>query len=307
MINNKNYVILSLELHLFFVRIMKEHSIFLEAGFTPKNSKLAKEADSYKHKFEELLIETIKLSKGIVRENVIDSEEFFTDYTLIMERKTEQFTGIKINQKITLMELELHRAEHKPIKPEIIKSVKQLNKKAKKLVDELIEFKEKVLEQVSCCEIFTTNYPAVIEHILHEAKFYRDYIDDVENGMDIEHLKNKDIKEAELFWNEIMMEHAETIRGLLDPSEKKLIEKANEFAKEYEDLLEKVKNMTSETIDNITMESLNETIKFRKFKETGTKGICECEIKSIILPLLADHVLRESNHYIRVLENYKMK
>ncbi|WP_334291621.1 DUF2935 domain-containing protein [Metaclostridioides mangenotii] len=38
MINGQKYVVLSLELHLFFARIMKEHGVFLEAGFTPKDS-----------------------------------------------------------------------------------------------------------------------------------------------------------------------------------------------------------------------------------------------------------------------------
>lgn len=31
------YIATSLELHLFFGRIMKEHSLFLRAGFTPAN------------------------------------------------------------------------------------------------------------------------------------------------------------------------------------------------------------------------------------------------------------------------------
>ena len=40
-----NYVIKSLELHLFFGRIMKEHSFFLKAGFTPANSSFSDKAD----------------------------------------------------------------------------------------------------------------------------------------------------------------------------------------------------------------------------------------------------------------------
>ena len=32
--NNNEYIRLSLELHLFFDRIMKEHSLFLETSFT---------------------------------------------------------------------------------------------------------------------------------------------------------------------------------------------------------------------------------------------------------------------------------
>lgn len=45
MINQEQYVIWSLELHIFFGRIMKEHSFFLEAGFTPANPNFSKVAD----------------------------------------------------------------------------------------------------------------------------------------------------------------------------------------------------------------------------------------------------------------------
>lgn len=49
-------------------------------------------------------------------------------------------------------------------------------------------------------------------------------------------------------------------------------------------------------------DSLEETLKFRDFKAAGTEGISQCRIRSVILPLLADHVLREANHYIRLLK-----
>lgn len=73
MLSREKYITLSLELHLFFGRIMKEHSFFLEAGFTPKNTKLSKEADNYKVNFEKLLLDTVKLSNGRIRQAVIDS------------------------------------------------------------------------------------------------------------------------------------------------------------------------------------------------------------------------------------------
>lgn len=56
-------------------------------------------------------------------------------------------------------------------------------------------------------------------------------------------------------------------------------------------------------MDSLTEKSLQETLKYREFKEAGTEGILSCSIASIILPLLADHVLREANHYIRILES----
>lgn len=36
------YAVQSLELHLFFGRIMKEHALFLRAGFTPANESFSK-------------------------------------------------------------------------------------------------------------------------------------------------------------------------------------------------------------------------------------------------------------------------
>ncbi|MGN0508140.1 MAG: DUF2935 domain-containing protein, partial [Ruminococcus sp.] len=41
---------------------------------------------------------------------------------------------------------------------------------------------------------------------------------------------------------------------------------------------------------------------FKEFKKAGVQGITGCKIRSLILPLLADHVLREANHYIRLLK-----
>lgn len=302
MINDQKYVILSLELHLFFARIMKEHSIFLEAGFTPKDSKLAKEADNYKLQFEEILSDTIRLGNGIIREDVLDYGEFFTDYTLSSEGKTQKLTGIAINQKLTLMELKLNCEKMKHINSETVKNVKKLNKKVFKLVECLINLKIRVLDSVLSCELFTTNYPSLIKHKIREAKLYQSYIVALENKEDIEDI---DIKATEVFWNEIMKEHALFIRGLLDPSENTLINTADKFAKEYKDLLEKINSMTDVIMSDVTNEILYETINIRDFKQAGAKGIDECKIQAIFLPLLADHVLREANHYIRLLENYK--
>ena len=94
-----------------------------------------------------------------------------------------------------------------------------------------------------------------------------------------------------------MKEHAEFIWGLLDSSENKLIMTANKFANDYNNILKKYLNNPT-TLTNI---SLQETISFRDFKIAGEEGILNCQIKSIIIPLLADHVLREANHFIRIL------
>ena len=175
-----------------------------------------------------------------------------------------------------------------------------LNETAITLLEGLINLKERLLRDVLNCRVFTANYPLLIEHIIREAKLYRQYVVMLQRGEDI---NSQNMKQVELFWNQIMMEHALFIRGLLDPTENDLITTADSFAKEYKKLIEEAKNMTNETIKSVTDKTIVETQKYIEFKTAGTEGISECKIRSIILPLLADHVLRESNHYFRILKS----
>jgi len=296
MINEQQYVVLSLELHMFFGRIMKEHSLFLEVGFTPPNADFSRTANQYKNQFESVLSSAVQLGTGIISPKVVTSGEIVTDYTLGTEQKTQKFTGISINQEITRQESGLYGNMNPQITPILMQQVKNLNMKTKPMIDGIIEFKKRILNAVLSCDMFTVNYPLLIEHILREANMYRTHLIALENGED-----PHDIKDTELFWDQIMMEHALFIRGLLDPTENELIITSNDFASEYYKLMQEAKMATDLTIKSITDKTLQETIKYRDFKEAGTKGIAGCKIRSIILPLLADHVLRESNHYIRLL------
>lgn len=292
----ERYVIFSLELHLFFARIMKEHALFLKAGFTPVDKDFANEAEFYKREFETLLRRAVLLSNGVVSGQVLDSGELLTEFTADAEKQTQCFTGIRIDREITRMESLLRCSGSVRITPALCRQVKQLNQTALHLLRDLIGFKENILNRMLHCRMFTMNYPLLIEHIIREAKLYQTFVCNAEHGTCLD---GQSMKETETFWNQIMMEHALFIRGLLDPAENELVETSNTFAQEYAALLARAR--TANDAAMVHRESLNETLKFREFKTAGVKGIENCEIRSIILPLLADHVLREANHYIRLL------
>ncbi len=297
MITDEKYIVSSLELNLFFARIMKEHAIFLEAGFTSKNLDYIKTADNFKIAFESILLSAVKLSNGIISNEAINSNELVTKYTLGTEEKTEKFTGININKEITQLESRLYGSLNPNISPQLKNSVKRLNNEVINLVTELIDFKTNILNHQLSCNMFTLNYPLLIEHILREAKLYKSHLESLENGNAID----DNLLATELFWDQIMMEHAQFIRGLLDPSEDDLIKTADNFANEYKQLLMEAKLTNNNAMPKLTYDTVEETLKFKNFKDVGTKGISECKIRSIILPLLADHVLRESNHYLKLL------
>ena len=295
----ENYVTLSIETHLFFARIMKEHALFLEAGFPCKETQWIQRADRLRNEFENLLRQVMQFNCGLMNHEILKSQELVTQFTLQAERRTSQLTGISIDHRITMAEQQLEADCSGNRHKRMIRSIDQLNRKAIHLLDELIGFKESILREVEEGCLFTFNYPLLIQHILREAKLYRSILTDL---VEDQRVSYKKIRDQEMFWNQIMMEHAWFIRGLLDPTETELIESADHFAVEYGELLEMARTQNCKAMDGIRRKSLEETLKYRNFKEAGAEGILNCEIASLILPLLADHVLREANHYIRILE-----
>ena len=293
-----NYVTMSLETHLFFARIMKEHSLFLQAGFQPPGEAYRRKADWFRRRWEDFLRRVVRLSNGMVADEVLCSGEVVTEFTEKAERQTSRLTGIPIDSAITEAEHRLREGCVRQETSQMVCRVRQLNNEALQLISGLLELKQSILEDVTCCRLFTANYPMLIEHIIREAKLYYETIEELNaNGQMCPACQ----KGLEAFWNQIMMEHALFIRGLLDPSEVSLIETADEFAQDYRELLEQARAKGCRTMDEMTRKTIEETKKYRDFKAAGTKGITECEISSLILPLLADHVLREANHYLRIL------
>lgn len=295
----KNYAILSLETHLFFSRIMKEHSLFLEAGFPCKNHIWMQAADWFRKQFEILLLETVRISSGNIHGSILTSNELVTEFTIPAEKRTQCLSGIPIDHRISIMEQNLQAGCGLSGNRALDRAVFRINQRSLRLLDGLIAFKENILREVNCGGLFTVNYPLLIRHIIREAGLYRDTVEKIQqNKCD----SYESLYQTESFWNQIMMEHALFIRGLLDPSEAALIDTADGFAADYQKLLEMAQQQDCRANSSLAEMSLAETLKYREFKTAGTEGILENKIVSIILPLLADHVLREANHYIRILE-----
>lgn len=84
----REYVTPSLENHLFFGRIMKEHALFLQAGFTAGETGYRKKSGCYREEFEKILWQIVRLADGMVGEDVLSSGEVFTEFTVMAEQQT---------------------------------------------------------------------------------------------------------------------------------------------------------------------------------------------------------------------------
>jgi hypothetical protein len=301
MLSSNEFVKQSLDIHLFFARIMKEHSFFLEVGFTPKDSSMSAQANAFRMQFDALLSETVMLSNGVASPSVLQSGEVVTPYTMNAEMLSSYYTGVQIPTNLTQAETGIAGGGTAAVYPMLEQRVYMLNQKALALIAALIQFKTILLNGVLSCRIFTVNYPLLIDHILREARLYHQTVQRIQSREDID--VTKDAYEQETFWNRIMAEHSKFIRGLLDPTENDLFKIANDFGNQFDKLTDEAKQAMDKTLPlaKVTEKSMKATKEIRDFNTKGTQGLLECKIKSIIIPLLGDHVLRESNHYLRLL------
>ncbi len=294
--------VLSINLNLFFLRIMKEHCIFLEANFMPKDENLADQAGNMKRDYENLLMQAIPMADGVVSPSALKAGQFFTPYTAQTERLTCHFTGIPINSNITVREKKISTGDSGPLPSNIDAKIKLLNDDSRRLTAKLRDFKKNLLSDVVNCRIFTANYPLELHHMAEEANHYLKLLDALDNSENIMQVKN--LTDQVSFWDKNMAEHNLFAAGKLDPTEESAIEKSRKAAQEFDRLASKAKTIRKnpESVLGTIRESLNAARKLQEFQTGALKGIMDCKIQSIIIPLIADHHMRETAHFMWLLE-----
>ncbi|VBB07783.1 Hypothetical protein LUCI_3048 [Lucifera butyrica] len=236
----------------FWLRIMKEHSLFMKLGFACKDAGLICEAEQFYGEFAAFEKEA----------QCIDCDEQFMAFV-----------------------------------EKIIVAVKNL-----------FAFKRHVLHLIVHCEIGGYNYPLLIDHLSREAMYFLKLLEKIQDG-DMKHPVDSIVSDN-VFWLRHMADHARFIAGLLDPSERDFVEKANDFAVQFEKLQLQARDLDSmlwhsapdNNLVRFEKDVTKATAKLRDFKMAARDLIAACKIVSLIPPLLADHVLREAEYFLQVLE-----
>lgn len=173
-------------------------------------------------------------------------------------------------------------------------------------------FKRKVLGLILQCQLpGGNNFPLLVDHVSREANYFRNRLEELNKGR-LEALPDAIINEN-VFFLRIMADHAKFIGHLLDPSERKLVEQAREFSHDFDQLLFQAKDLESMRPQSQTVPLLDQFLdqnrvsvkSLRDFKKTARELIEACRIKSIIHPLLADHVFREAERFLFIIDLFE--
>jgi len=300
LLSNAEFVSVSLEINLFFQRIIKEHLFFVETSLPPVETAAIQEAGKLKQGFEQLLGHTVYYADGVISENAIRSNEFVTPYTLEAEKLNSMLTGKSLSTRITEAEYALKSGSGGQFRQWPDDIIEEINNRSYKLLKEVISFQEKLLASRLECRIFIFLYPDLLDHVNHESEYYLEILENLRRRR----LPDKTLCNELNFWNHIMEEHAMFIDGMLDPTEEKLKNTARETAEAFEKL---TKECVETAARQIIQSSARTAEGIRNYKKAATEGLLQCKIRSVIPPLLADHVLREANHYLRLLDDLRQR
>ncbi|CAJ1002644.1 MULTISPECIES: DUF2935 domain-containing protein [Brevibacillus] len=174
------------------------------------------------------------------------------------------------------------------------------------------KFKRRVLDLIIRCKIGGNNFPLLVDHISREAAYFMNRLEQLNTGT-LDPLPDAIINEN-VFFLRIMADHAKFINHLLDPSERKLVEQAREFSHDFDQLLYQAIDLNSMRPQSQTLPLLEQFVdqnrvsvrQLRDFKKTARELIEACRIKSIIPPLLADHVFREASRFLEILDAFEV-
>jgi hypothetical protein len=237
----------------FWLRIMKEHALFLGEGFNRKDIQHIQQADRFFHYFEQ------------------------------QEKKAYQV-------------------------PNNVSLVRKLNEESIELVHGFRNFKRNLLILIINCKISGFNFPLLVDHIAREAEYFMRTLTKFNQGI-LEPIQDAIINEN-VFWLRIMMEHSRFIGSLFDQSERNLVRTALKFGDDFETLLNQARDVESmlyhkqptyPIIGKMNKDSENAATELRNFKKTGLELIQTCQVRSVINPLLADHVVREADHFLYMI------
>ncbi|MDF2937523.1 MAG: hypothetical protein K0Q90_2896 [Paenibacillaceae bacterium] len=190
--------------------------------------------------------------------------------------------------------------------------IRRFNTEVFVAVSHIWAFKRKVLGLVLTCKLpGGNNFPLLVDHISREANYFRNRLSELNQGR-LEPLPDAIIDEN-VFFLKIMADHAKFIGHLLDPSERKLVEQAREFSHDFDQLLYQALDLSSMRPQSQTPPLLSQFLdqnkvsvtSLRDFKKTARDLIEACRIKSIIHPLLADHVYREAERFLTLIEMFE--
>ncbi len=163
--------------------------------------------------------------------------------------------------------------------PRIIGAILPLTKK-------LRAYKMQVLKTLNSGQWIGWIFPLFARHIILELDYFVDKL----NGIPYSD------RDEITFWNIINGEHAGFAAHLLDPSERELFTKGEDLSQKFENIVKSEKEMMLQI-------SLKAAKALDAYNKTAREAAGKNQLRSVIHPVLLNHVIREGQRSIKTLNS----
>lgn len=173
------------------------------------------------------------------------------------------------------------------IQPATSREMIQFNEKVITRVADVRNFKQEVLLRIILGRSAGFNLPLLVDHIRREAEYFISTLTRINKGID-DPIEAAIVREN-IFWLRIMADHSRFIRQLLDPSERKLIQAADEFGDSFDTLLAQARDLDSmiqgvSPVLVIVGGHVLDEITLVRLKEADERSAEEAEKRTLIEP-----------------------
>lgn len=286
----------------YYLRTLREFCEEIQVSFLPGDSEYIKIAEGFALRCEELGRILVSNADGNVPQEVLDSDFLVTDYTLQLELLTEKLFNVDIDTSITEKEQNIKPGNAVNPSQETINELMQVNIRAKQLVSDFLVFLNDIISKMHNNELFAYVYISSVEIMKIELNVF---------DLNLDRLINRGgtnptfVIDYEYLFNTILLGISGFIRGLVDPVNSSIFNRANSFVSEYDNLTEEYRNliMSPESQRLMSAKSLSLAARLRVFLENCIEELLAKRAYFLISPMFFDNGLTAVNYFTYVLTN----
>lgn len=290
----------SLNANLYYLRILRDFCINIQLSFY-NNNEYKEKIESLAKKSQDLGRKIITYTEGVVPLKGYNYEIYYTKYTLPTEKLTEKLFSLDLATDITENQLQLLPKEDLEVDEEKITAMEIINQEALEISKEFIKVIGEILKELVSNNLFSYSYPALCKFMIETITLYIKELNRLQ-----EKIKQDPIiaLDTEYEYNITSYEIVSFLRGLINPSATKYIERLNTILNdEYPKLLKDYNNLPlSPENQKLLIERSVEIIRdIRLLISNMLEDLLNSKLYFIIEALAIDTFYRNINYFLYIL------
>ena len=294
MLTNEEFIRRSLEADLFYSRTFMENATLILTEEGLNKPAIDESFENEQKKYGEIDNEVLGIADNRVTEKFLDTKQIVTLLTKPIEEETMRNFDVSIDVSLTERSLALQSGSI-VVTDELLNKITEINKKILDALSITLEKLEKLSREVD------SKYMEPLDHIIRECEAA---ISEMRRLIDHYDIDPTYIYNLLYTYDEFMLDFAVFFGLVINPTYIEEIKKFNIIADNYRKLLKQFNNDISPyTIASLIKESQNITISFRNDTEKLNDEVAHDSKHIIVAPLFTDHILREINNFLAILNN----